>query len=135
MVYFYLFSSYDDIENISNLLKTKYKASLELCNEMTARLLNKRPNCEEILERKNWWALNKEALEINDELQNIIASKERENEFQIYSILRSEINLVEDSNSDSSSGAVDLSLKRSRSPELRDETSQGKRRTQFQNVN
>jgi hypothetical protein len=48
----------------------------------------RRPNCEQILERKNSWALNEE-LEINDELQNIIASKEYENEFTIYSILRS----------------------------------------------
>jgi hypothetical protein len=97
---------------MSNLLKSKYKASLELCNEMTARLLNKRPNCEEILDKKNSWALNKEELEISDELEDIIASKERENEFTIYLILRSEIkiesqleskiesNLIENSSSD-----------------------------------
>ena len=45
---------------------------------------------EEILEKKNLWALNKEELEINDELQNIIASKERLNELTIYSMLRCE---------------------------------------------
>jgi hypothetical protein len=62
---------------------------------MTARLLNKRPECEEILEKKNSWALNKDELEISDELENIIASKERENELTIYLLLRSEINLIE----------------------------------------
>ncbi len=46
---------------------------------MTSNFLYKRPNCEEILERNNSWALIKEELEISDELENIIASKEREN--------------------------------------------------------
>jgi hypothetical protein len=36
---------------------------------MTARLLNKRPNCEIILEKKNSWALIEEEFEINDELK------------------------------------------------------------------
>ncbi len=71
-------------------MKSKYKVSLELCNEMTARLLNKRPDCEKILEKKNSWALSKEELEISDLLENMIASKERENEFTIFSMLRSE---------------------------------------------
>jgi hypothetical protein len=61
---------------------------------MTARLLNKRPDCEKILEKKNSWALNKDELEISDQLENMIASKERENEFTIYSMLRSQINLI-----------------------------------------
>jgi hypothetical protein len=69
---------------------------------MTARLLNKRPDCEKILEKKNSWALNKDELEISDQLENMIASKERENEFTIYSMLRSEINLIQNSSSDSS---------------------------------
>ncbi len=60
-------------------MKNKYNESLELCNEMTARLPHKRLDCEEILERMNSWALNKEELEINNELKNIIASKESEN--------------------------------------------------------
>jgi hypothetical protein len=55
---------------------------------MTARLPHKRPDCEDILERKNSWALNKEELEISDELEDIIASKGRGNESTIYSILR-----------------------------------------------
>ncbi len=44
--------SYDDIENISIQLKSKYKVSLELCNEMTARLPNKRPDCEKYLRKR-----------------------------------------------------------------------------------
>jgi hypothetical protein len=62
---------------------------------MTSNLPRKRPTCEQILNSKNSWALNIEELEINDELKNIIASKERENESIIYSMLSSEINLIE----------------------------------------
>ncbi len=112
------FRSYDHIQNISNQLKSKYNESLELCNEMTQRFPHKRPDCEKILERKNLWALNKYELQISDQLENMIASKERENKLTIYSILRSEINLIENSGSDLSSGAVDL--KRSRSSEQRE---------------
>jgi hypothetical protein len=73
------------------------------------RILNRlRPGCEEILKRKNSWALNKEELEISNELENIIASKESENELTIYSMLRSEISLIENSSS------VAVTLKRSR---------------------
>ncbi len=71
-----------------------------------------RPNCEEILMKKDLWTLNKEKLEINDKLKNIIASKERENKLTIYSMLRSVINSIENSSSDLSS------------PEQRDEVSQ-----------
>ncbi len=75
-------------------LKTKYNAALKLCGHIVRGLPKKRSNCEEIIERKNSWALNKEELEISNELEDIIASKERENEFTIYWILRSEINLI-----------------------------------------
>jgi hypothetical protein len=58
---------------------------------MTARFPHKRPNCEGILKSMNSWALIKEELKINDELKNIIASKIRENELSIYSILRPKV--------------------------------------------
>ncbi len=67
---------------------------------MTSNLPINRPNCEDILERKNSLALNEKELEISDELENIIASKERENEFTIYSILRSKKKLIENSSSE-----------------------------------
>jgi hypothetical protein len=89
------FRSYDDYQDISKELKVKYNESLKLYEKMTSKFPYKRPNCEEILRMKNLWPLNKEQLEINDELENIITTKERENEFTIYSILRSEINLIE----------------------------------------
>ncbi len=55
---------------------------------MTSNFPHNRRNCEEILEGRNTWSLNKE-LEINDQLENIIASKEHENELTIYSMLKS----------------------------------------------
>jgi hypothetical protein len=83
------FRSYNDYQDISEQLKVKYNESLQLFKKMHSDFPHERFNCYHILERKNSWALNEE-LEINDELQNIIASKEYENEFTIYSILRSE---------------------------------------------
>ncbi len=71
---------------------------------MCSDLPQRRPNCKEILDKMNSWALNEGELEINQELENIIASKERENEFTIYSILRSDKNSSSDS---SSSGNVE----------------------------
>ena len=59
---------------------------------MTSNLPHKRPNCEEILNRKNKWALNEQQLVINDELKDIIDSKERESESTIYSLLRIKFN-------------------------------------------
>ncbi len=120
------FRSYDSIQSINRLLKNKYNESLELCNQMTARLPHKRPNCEEILERKNSWALIKEQLQINNELIDIINSKERENEFTIYSLLRNKLN-SNDFRVSESLGAV--TLKRSRSTEQTEGVSQEKRRT------
>ncbi len=55
---------------------------------MTSNFPHNRPNSEDILERKNSWALIKEELEVSDELEGISASKERENELTIYSMLR-----------------------------------------------
>ncbi len=124
IISFKIFRSYDQNKNLSEFSKTKYNAALDLCADMCYRLSRRRPNCEEILEKKNLWALNKEELEINDELKNIIASKERENEFTIYSILRSEINLFKIENQ--SSRAVTLMI--SRSPEQTHQVSQQKRR-------
>ncbi len=60
---------------------------------MTSNFPHKQTNCEEILEKKDSWALIKEELEISDELENIIASNERKNEL-IYSMLRSNPNTV-----------------------------------------
>jgi hypothetical protein len=99
-------------------LKDKYNESLKLYDKMHSDFPHKRLNCEDILERKNSWALKEEELEINDQLENIIAS-----------MLRSEINLNENSSSNSISGAE--TLKKSRAHEQRDEVSHKKRRTQF----
>jgi hypothetical protein len=60
---------------------------------MTARLINERPDCEKILEKKNSWALNEEEFEINDELKKeLILKLDDENEI-IFSILKSKLNI------------------------------------------
>jgi hypothetical protein len=70
---------------------------------MTVRLPSQRPDCEQIQKKKHLWALIKEELEINDEMENIIASKEHETKFTIYSMLRSESESEFESESDTSS--------------------------------
>ncbi len=63
---------------------------------MTSNLAHERPNCEEILNKKDLWTLNEEEFEISDELKKIIYSKVRENELTIYSMLRSKMISDED---------------------------------------
>jgi hypothetical protein len=58
---------------------------------MTARLPNKRPDCEKILEKKNSWALIEEEFEINNELKKeLILKLNNENEI-IFSVLKSKL--------------------------------------------
>ncbi len=59
---------------------------------MIRGLPKKRPTCEEILKQRNLWALNKNELEINDELREEIISKINENQI-IFSILKSKLNI------------------------------------------
>jgi hypothetical protein len=52
-----------------------------------------RPNCEEILNGKNLWALNEEEFEIDDELkEELIPKLVGENQL-IFSILKSKLNI------------------------------------------
>jgi hypothetical protein len=67
------FRTYDDYQDISGGLKKKYNESLELYEKMHSDFPHKRPNCEEILERKRLWALNDD--EITDEQKIEIISK------------------------------------------------------------
>ncbi len=59
-----------------------------MCNHLPQR----RPNCEEILEKKDLWAQNEENFETNDELEKIIDSKWNGNELTIYCLLRLGLN-------------------------------------------
>jgi serine/threonine protein kinase len=70
-----------------SLYDLKYNAAVDIYRDMSA-VSHERPNCEEILKKRNLWALNEEEFEINDELKKIIDSKESENELTIYSMLR-----------------------------------------------
>ncbi len=73
-------------------MKTNYNAALQLYDDMIRGLPKKRPTCEEILKQRNLWALNKNELQINDELREEIISKINENQI-IFSILKSKLNI------------------------------------------
>jgi hypothetical protein len=81
----------DENESLSELMKAKYKAAIDLHENMLKRKPERRQNCEEILKKKDLWALKEEEFEINDELKKIIDLKVRENELTVYSMLRSKI--------------------------------------------
>jgi hypothetical protein len=87
------FRSYDEKE-LPQLLKTKFKAALDLYEDMLKPLPRKRPNCEQILEKKDLWTLNEKELEINDELRKEINSKlNNQNKF-VFDILASTLNCL-----------------------------------------
>jgi hypothetical protein len=65
----------------------KYRAALELYNNMTNSLSVVRPDCEEILKRQNSWALKE--IEIENELKNVLNSRVMSEDNYIYSILES----------------------------------------------
>jgi hypothetical protein len=62
---------------------------------------HKRPNCVEILEKKNSWALNREELQINDELKKeLIPKLDDENQIvhfifngRLYHLLKSKLKI------------------------------------------
>jgi hypothetical protein len=60
---------------------------------MTARLINERPDCEEVMEKKSLWALNEEEFEINDELKKELILKLDDENQVIFSILKSKLNI------------------------------------------
>ncbi len=86
-LYFSLYNNYQGIEG----LKSKFKESLKLYEKMTSFQQN-RPNCEEILNGKNSWALNEKEFEIDDELKNLILKLDNEKQFVFY-ILKSKFNI------------------------------------------
>jgi len=74
-------------------LKSKFQNDIELCDDMTRFVPNKRPNCEQILERKKQWALNEEEFEIDDELKKELIPKLVGENQLIFSILKSKLNI------------------------------------------
>jgi hypothetical protein len=70
-------------------LKDKYKKAQKMCNQMAQYCPKLRPNCEQILEIKNSWALNENEFEIN-KLLSVALSPEKGNEnFITYNIILS----------------------------------------------
>jgi hypothetical protein len=87
------FRSYKDNQNLSNLLKIKYENALDIYDIMLRALPQRRPNCEEILKRKNLWALNEEEFEINDNLSEQYISEINDKNQLIISILKSKLKI------------------------------------------
>ncbi len=71
----------------------KYNECFKLCKEMTSRASDERPDCEEILKRKNSWALNDEEFEINDELKKDLNPKLDDENQIVFSLLKSKLNI------------------------------------------
>jgi hypothetical protein len=59
---------------------------------MLRPLPRKRPNCKDILEKKDLWALNEGEFEISDELREEIICKINDKNKIVFSILKSKLN-------------------------------------------
>jgi hypothetical protein len=70
---------------------SKYQNALKLSHRMTKSILFKRPNCEEILDSKHLWALDKNELTINDDLKHVIEQKSKDKQ-SIYHIIYAKFN-------------------------------------------
>jgi hypothetical protein len=71
---------------------SKYQNALKFSERMTNLIPSKRPNCEEILESKHLWALDKNEFQINDELRQILEEKSKDKQ-SIYHIFYTKLNL------------------------------------------
>jgi serine/threonine protein kinase len=97
--YFFNFSSYEGNEIDSKLygflgkplLLSKYKNALQLYKSLTQPIPHKRPNCEEILESKNKWALDKNELIIANDLRRTLEEKSVDKQ-KIYHIIYTKLN-------------------------------------------
>jgi serine/threonine protein kinase len=97
--YFFNFSSYEGNEIDSKLygflgkplLLSKYKNALQLYESLTQPIPHKRPNCEEILESKNKWALDKNELIIANDLRRTLEEKSVDKQ-KIYHIIYTKLN-------------------------------------------
>ncbi len=69
-------------------MKTKYKAALDVYNDMLRAVPNKRPTCEQIIEKKDLWALKEEEFEIDDELKRGLIPKLVDANQIIFSLLK-----------------------------------------------
>ncbi len=72
-------------------MKAKYNAALDLYDDMCKPLPRKRPNCEEVLKKKNLWALNEVEFEINEKLREEIISKLNDENQIIFSLLKQKL--------------------------------------------
>ncbi len=66
------------------MLSTKFKYLKGLINEMTSRDFNKRPDCENILDKKREWALTVEDL---NPLNIFLLNENKKNSF-VFSIIK-----------------------------------------------
>ncbi len=65
---------------------------------MTRSVQSKRPNCEEILEKKTSWALSEEEFEVNEELKRVKIPKLDDENQIVFSLLESKLYEINDEN-------------------------------------
>ncbi len=58
---------------------------------MTETLPEERPNCKEILNQKDVWVMNGAEIEINNDMRNILLSEKFDENFNIYSVMKSKL--------------------------------------------
>ncbi len=73
------------------LLMSKYQNAIQLCDRMTQPIPYKRLNCEEILQSKHLWALDKNELIIDDHMRHDLEEKSKDKQ-SIYHIINRKLN-------------------------------------------
>jgi hypothetical protein len=85
---FYKYRSYETV-NLSTVLKEKYQNLFKLYEEITSYSPQERPDCEEILKRKEFYELSEKDLDISEEMKRQINSKANKNDVSVFYLLKS----------------------------------------------
>jgi hypothetical protein len=78
---------------MSKQLKDKYNESLQLYEKMHSDFQHKRPNCEQILNKKDLWALEEQEFQIDDEVKKELIRKFNDENQIVFSVLKSKLNI------------------------------------------
>jgi hypothetical protein len=69
-------------------LKSKYQNAKTILDKMTNLSFNERPDCKEVLDCKDLWALSEEEAHFDEEFKNTIKSRASGKEITVYHLLK-----------------------------------------------
>jgi Zyg-11 family protein len=82
---------FKDIECQDPHLQKKYQRAFNMCKQMLLDIPDQRPDCEEILNEKQFWALSENELDIKTKLRAVLDSNTTNENSFIYSFIESKL--------------------------------------------